>query len=270
MENKNLFTKSFRFLARAASSAVFCFVVLRLVQVIFSGEDFYVRSEHCLIPKNIMLFIYAVDALILLFLIFVPTKFWLFGAMSIFYSATVFIDQPQNNMGILIFVVGIQILALTGFFQKKGKLKTISFSVLYILLILSEIRFGKRIFILSLVSKSLFFFTVVLILIFSFHLSLGKLIFTSEKVFDISAFPDLTIRDAEWLRLILKETKYDTIARKYNLSEGTVKNNFRRIFKILNVSDRINFMSVYGGCKIVDGSFKNIKVTEFLKDVFWT
>ena len=89
-------------------------------------------------------------------------------------------------------------------------------------------------------------------------------------VIDISTFPDLTIRDAEWIELILRETKYETIARKYNLSEGTVKNNFARIFRILNVSDRIHFLSVYGGCKVIYGNTKHIKVSTFLRDVYWT
>lgn len=110
----------------------------------------------------------------------------------------------------------------------------------------------------------------MLILLISFHLSLGKLIFTSDKVLDLSAFPDLTIRDIEWIKLILKEIKYETIARKYNLSEGTVKNNFARIFKILNVGDRIHFMAVYGGCKVLNGDSNQTKVLTFLKDVFWT
>lgn len=109
---------------------------------------------------------------------------------------------------------------------------------------------------------------MILILLFAFRLSLDKLIFTSDKILDLSAFPDLTIRDTEWIELILKETKYETIARKYNLSEGTVKNNFARIFKILNVSDRIHFMSVYGGCKVLKENSSRTKVSVFFKRFF--
>lgn len=270
MKNVSLFTKSFKLFVRLASLAVLGFVIFRLTKVIFFNGNFYVQTENCIIPKIVMFLIYTLDAFVLTFLIFVPSQFWLFGVMSIFYSATVFIDQPQNNMGILIFLVGILVLALTGFFQKRGKIKTILFSIFFILLILSEIRFGRHIFIVSVFSKILFSFTVALILLLAFHLSLGKLIFTSDKILDLSAFPDLTMRDAEWIELILQETKYDTIARKYNLSEGTVKNNFARIFKILNVSDRIHFMSVYGGCKILKENTSQTKVLTFLKDVFWT
>lgn len=270
MKNVSPFTKSFKLFVRVASLAVLGFVIFRLTRVIFFNKDFYIQTENCIIPKIVMFLIYTLDAFVLVFLIFVPTQFWLFGAMAIIYSATVFIDQPQNNMGILIFWVGILVLALTGFFSKKGKIKTISFSTLFILLILSEIRFGIQTFAVSLFSKSLFFFTVTLILLISFRLSLGKLIFTSDKILDLSAFPDLTMRDTEWIELILQETKYETIARKYNLSEGTVKNNFARIFKILNVSDRIHFMSVYGGCKILKENTSQTKVLTFLKDVFWT
>lgn len=269
MKNVSLFTKSFKFLVRLSSICVLWFVIFRLIRVIFFNENFYVYTENCIIPKIVMFLIYEIDAFILIFLIFVPTQFYLFGVMAVIYSATVFIDQPQNNMEIPIFLTGFLVLALTGFFSKKGKIKTISFVILFILLNLSEIRFGTHIFIVSVFSKILFFFTVMLILLIPFHLSLGKPIFTSDKVLDLSAFPDLTIRDIEWIKLILRETKYETIARKYNLSEGTVKNNFARIFKILNVGDRIHFMAVYGGCKVLNGDSNQTKVLTFLKDVFF-
>lgn len=50
---------------------------------------------------------------------------------------------------------------------------------------------------------------------------------------------------------------------------SSAENNFVRIFKTLGVQDRIHFMSVYGKCKIVDSSFRNARVTTFLKDIFW-
>ena len=136
-------------------------------------------------------------------------------------------------------------------------------------LVLTE-TFGKQSFLLSIYSKLIIFFIINLFLFFSVQLCLDKLILTYNKVIDISTFPDLTIRDAEWIELLLRETKYETIARKYNLSEGTVKNNFARIFRILNVSDRIHFLSVYGGCKVIYGNTKHIKVSTFLRDVYWT
>lgn len=215
----------------------------------FGGAEFYVRSENCLIPVTAMILIYFASAIVLIFAFVVPAEFWLFGALAVIYSAAVLFDQPQNNMGILIFITGILVLALTGFFRKKGKIKTALFTLLYVVLIFSELRFGLKIFVSSLISKSLFFFTLVVIILLSFRLALGKLIFTGDKILDLSEFPDLTLRDAEWIELILKETKYDTIARLYGLTEGTVKNNFGRIYRIIGVRDRIHFMSVYGAVK---------------------
>lgn len=215
-----------------------------------------------------MLLLYFFDALILILLIFMPTNFFLFGIICIIHYVTILIDQPENNMGLLIFITGILVLALTGFFRKKGKIKTVFFALIFQISIFSEIRFGSYNFIFSIFSKIHFFFIMILILLFAFRLSLDKLIFTSDKILDLSAFPDLTIRDTEWIELILKETKYETIARKYNLSEGTVKNNFARIFKILNVSDRIHFMSVYGGCKVLKENSSRTKVSVFFKRFF--
>lgn len=271
MESKNLFTKSFKIFVRFLSAFVLIVAVFRISEIFIVGNAFYNHSDkNCFIPESATLFLYFFDAFILIFLIFMPTKFYLFGAISVIHSITILIDQPENNMGILIFITGILVLALTGFFRKKGKLKTCFFSLLFQFLIFSEIRFGGHSFLFSILSKLLFFFIVILILLLSFRLSLDKIIFTSDKILDLSAFPDLTMRDAEWIELILKETKYETIARQYNLSEGTVKNNFARIFKILNVCDRIHFMSVYGGCKVLTENSSRAKVSIFLKDVFWT
>ncbi len=269
MENKNLFSSSFKVFVRLASAIFICFIIVRALQIITGESGLYSSEMNMILPKNIALALLAVSAGLIIFVFVVPKFFWIFGVVALFYASAIFIDQPKNNLGIFIFIAGIQVLVLTGFFQKNSRLKTILFSLLYILLILSEIRFGWKIFLLSLISKTGFFLVTVFVILLSFHIGLGKVVFTSDKILDLSAFPDLTIRDAEWLRLVLKETKYDTIAREYNLTEGTVKNNFMRIFKTLGVQDRIHFMSVYGGCKIVDGSFRNARVTTFLKDIFW-
>lgn len=194
--------------------------------------------------------------------------FFLFGFIAILYSFAIFIDQPQNDIGI--FIIGILSLAITGFFRKKGKIKTITFFLIFVFLLISEIRFEKNIFILSVTSKIFFFFTDVIVFVLSYYLSLGKIIFKTNKFINLADFPDLTLRDAEWIELILKETKYETIAKEYNLSEGTVKNNFHRIFKILNVTDRIHFMSVYSGAKILNSDKIEKKFTTFLKETFWT
>lgn len=269
MENKNLFSKSFKVFVRLASSFFICFIVVRAVQIIIGENEFFSSAENMLLPKNVALALLSVSAGFIIFVFIAPRFFWIFGVVAILYASAIFIDQPKNNLGIFIFIAGIQVLVLTGFFQRKSRIKTILFSLLYILLILSEIRFGLRIFLLSLISKTSFFLVTVFVILLSFHIGLGKVIFTYDKTLDLSDFSDLTVRDAEWLRLVLKKTKYDTIARKYNLTEGTVKNNFMRIFKTLGVQDRIHFMSVYGNCKIVDSSFRNARVTTFLKDIFW-
>ena len=271
MESNKLFTKSFKNFIRFVSLFALSVVIFRVIELFVFNCTFYNHSDkNCFISDTAMFFIYLIDAFVLILLIFTPTKFILFGIISIIHSITILIDQTENNIGILLFYTGILVLALTGFFQKKGKIKTIIFTLLFQILIFSEIRFGKQSFLLSIYSKLIIFFIINLILFFSVQLCLDKLILTYNKVIDISTFPDLTIRDAEWIELILRETKYETIARKYNLSEGTVKNNFAKIFRILNVSDRIHFLSVYGGCKVIYGNTKHIKVSTFLRDVYWT
>lgn len=270
MKNKLLYSGNFKRFVRMASFVALCVALYRLAKVIITGCDFYDYTEHCIIPKKFMLILYAIFVLFFIVLIFVPTYFFLFGFIAISYSFAIFIDQPKNDIGIFIFIIGILSLAIAGFFRKKGKIKSIIFSLIFISLLISEIRFGKNLFISSLTSKFFFFFTDIVVFVLSYYLSLGRFIFTTDKVLNLADFPDLTLRDIEWIKLILKETKYETIAKEYNLSEGTVKNNFHRIFKILNVSDRIHFMSVYSDAEVLDNSQVEKKFSTFVKEIFWT
>jgi len=64
---------------------------------------------------------------------------------------------------------------------------------------------------------------------------------------DLSEYPDLTERDKEWIELALSQEKYDSIARRYNLSPNYAKKRKRVIFKILEVPDRLSVISEYSG-----------------------
>ncbi len=137
-------------------------------------------------------------------------------------------------------------LAITGFFRKKGKIKTITFFLIFVLLLISGIRFEKNIFILSLTSKIFFFFTDVIVFVLSYYLNLWKIIFKTNNFINLADFPDLTLRDAEWIELILKETKYETIAKEYNLSEGLCC--FQQHTSLLRKRRRLNlFGTNYSG-----------------------
>lgn len=63
-------------------------------------EEFYVRSENCLIPVTAMILIYFASAIVLIFVFVVPAEFWLFGALAVIYSAAVLFDQPQNGLSL--------------------------------------------------------------------------------------------------------------------------------------------------------------------------
>lgn len=69
---------------------------------------------------------------------------------------------------------------------------------------------------------------------------------------DLSQFPELTDRDKLWIHKVQSDAKYETIAKESNVSLGTMKNRMHQIFKIIDVPDRISFLSVYGGYTIKD------------------
>ncbi len=150
----------------------------------------------------------------------------------------------------MMYVLTCAILFSRGFFRKKRLFKTVCAVILFFIIFSTELRFGIADFVKSLFYVAEYSFIIALIILFYYLYLRNQGKSPIEKILDLSLFPDLTDRDKEWIELILKETKYSTIANQYNVTEGTVKNRMRIIFKILDVSDRIGFIATYGGFEI--------------------
>ena len=72
----------------------------------------------------------------------------------------------------------------------------------------------------------------------------------TARVLDLSQYPELTLRDKEWLRDILDEKKYEEIASASGVTVGTLKNRMHQIFNVIGIEDRIQLLANYGGYEV--------------------
>ena len=105
---------------------------------------------------------------IILFLIEIiyPSKLVLLSSLSLLYAIITLIFEPMNNIGILMYGLSIMILYARGMFNKHKKVKEIIAFAFFFALVLSELRFGKKIFLSSLLVKVAYSFTFFLSLFF--------------------------------------------------------------------------------------------------------
>lgn len=187
-------------------------------------------------------------------LIIFPTKIGLLSIISFLYGSFILIFEPKNNMGILMFVLSIITLYARGIFRKH-KIGIFIFSFIsFLFLIISELRFGKDIFLNSLLEKTAYIFVLFLCLFFlqAYTFELFETDNVSSKL-DIQKYPGLKKRDAEWLVEILNGEKYEALAIKYHMSLGSVKNRLKIIFDEIGVGDKKGFISKYSDYEICYG-----------------
>ena len=183
---------------------------------------------------------------------FFPSKLEIFSLLAFLYSANVFILEPKSLIGVPMYFLGAATLYVRGFFKKSPKIKVSVTIAVYLLLILSEVRFGWEVFVDLFLEKMGYTFVLGAITFFlqirSFDLiELEK----NEKKLDLGKYPELNARDAEWLRMIQKNEKYTSIAVDYKMAIGSVKNRIKFIFDTIGVGDKQCFLEDYGDCEIV-------------------
>ena len=201
---------------------------------------------------SIDFFVYLLIVLFITLNIIFPQKIEFLAIAAFIYSYKMLFTSTldKNSEGFILYIAACSILFAKGFFRRNKWKKVILLSVIFAAFLLSEIRFGYIEFLKSLFAFLSYFFLLFVIILF-YYLYLrnhGKS--TLEKYINLSSYPDLSERDKEWLELVLKDTKYSTIAAEYNVTEGTVKNRMRYIYKVLQVSDRIGLMATFGGFTI--------------------
>ena len=226
---------------------------MRIYDIIFNYPEYEV------IPKDLF-FRYVsviIDNLvfigIFIFLIFKPQKFILIGVIALFYSFDALVtNMQQPYMGIPMFILGVATFAIRGFFLKKTKLKIAIFAAIYLISLIIPVfyddqfseHFITKIAISFVTLISLFFFT-------EYARQRGSIRATKDKILNIASYKGLDRSDMYLLQQVLDKKKYKEIAHSIHGSEGALRNKLSKIYKILEVGDRVGFLTIYSGYELV-------------------
>lgn len=173
MKETNIYSKSVHAIIRIIS------LVATIILVISNTNRIKTYGIKQLITMDYEFFSLIINciAIILFFvLIIFPTKLSLLSLIPFLYGVFILIFEPYNNLGILMFGLSITTLYARGSFNKHTKTKNIIVFVIFVCLTLSEIRFGKEIFLKCFIEKTVYSFTL-----FSFSFSSKHIFLTYLK-----------------------------------------------------------------------------------------
>lgn len=248
--NNQLYSKKFLNAIRIISSIAAIILILSTINVIIYGNEYNNPKE---IFSNqvgtiiVNLFCLLCSTLLIIF----PKKFSLISLMSFLYAFLIFLDEPLNLMGPLMALLSYFTLDARYFFRKNRIPKTILFIAILGCALLSEIRFGFYVFFNSLFNIISTIFVISLSLFFiKTKISIDVVSNLQPKILVLSTFPNTNERDVELLKYVLQNKQYKEIAQLTFRTEDTIRNRLNKIYDILQVGDRIGFLTIYTGYEI--------------------
>lgn len=251
MEKTNVYSYSIQTFIRIISSIAIIILVISNTRRIDAYDIKQLKTMHL---EFFSFIINCITIILFFFIIIYPTKLELLSIIPFLYGVIILILEPKNNIGILMFGLSIITLYARGLFIKHKRTKNIIVLIIFLCLVLSEIRFGKEIFLNCLIEKTAYSFILFLCIFFFkvYTFDLFEIKNSSNKL-DIQKFPELKKRDAEWLVEIQNGVKYDILAINYNMSLGSVKNRLKIIFDEIGAGDKQGFLNKYSDYEICYG-----------------
>lgn len=212
--------------------------------------------------NTIFYFTNIISIFLLFFVLIYPQKIEVCSVITFIYSLQIFIFEPNNTMGLFMYILGIAMLYARGFYNKYRKQKNIITILIFIALNLTQIRFGSEMFFESFIQTVGFSFIFLLIIYFlNAAIQNDYNINNSSKKLNLKNYNKLTIRDALWLIQIQNKVKYDAIAIKSKVAPGTVKNRLKFIFSVLEVGDKQGFINEYSTFEICYGEYSSEQIS---------
>ncbi len=212
--------------------------------------------------NTIFYFTNIISIFLLFFVLIYPQKIEVCSVITFIYSLQIFIFEPNNTMGLFMYILTVAMLYARGFYNIHKKQKNIFTIIIFILLNLSQIRFGSKIFLNSLIQTVGFSFTYLLSIYFiKAAIRNDYNTNSSSNILNLKNYDKLTIRDALWLIQIQNKVKYDAIAIKSKVAPGTVKNRLKFIFSVLEVGDKQGFINEYSTFEICYGEYSSEQIT---------
>ena len=180
--------------------------------------------------------------------IFFPYKFinhgvfcWLFGL--------VWIIDGGMLIPFLIHLLGYVFLYRQGFFNKGKKIKLLIGVLIIIAAIASQARFPE-INMLSGIFNFSCCSAVLILFYFILHPEVQTIKMKRQEMI-LELPPGFTEKDAVILRRILCGSKYEVIAKEEDMALSTLKKHVRRMFDLLQVNDRTDFLAMYANHRII-------------------
>lgn len=190
---------------------------------------------------------------VFIFLIFSPQKFILIGLTALYFCIDNLLSNTQlPYMGIPMFTLCIATFAIRGFFLKNKKLKISIFAAFYIISLILPVFYDDN-FIEHLITKIAISFVMIIAIFFliEYARQRGSIQATKDKTLNIAYFKGLERSDMYLLEQVLDNKKYKEIAQNIHGSEGALRNKLSKIYKILEVGDRVGFLTIYSGYKLI-------------------
>ncbi|MCR4735989.1 MAG: hypothetical protein K5829_13395 [Treponema sp.] len=246
MEHKFYYTKY----------ALRCFRIISVIYALFlvftEVMHFFTRTSVINIIKDATinysdLFTRIVNFIVIVLFIIIavfPKKIGLLSCTAFFYSFTIIPFEPQNYMGLLMYVLGISILLARGLMKNHKKTKLIILGCVYFALLLTHLRFGFHNFINYFVINAGGILVLALAIFFFHGYYLNTIMFEGKKL-NLALYPKLNERDCRILQGIQKREKYSVIANNEGITEGTLKNRLHEVYNILECGDKQGFLSYY-------------------------
>lgn len=234
------------------------FRLFAIIAIIISFSSNLIRLNtidfNSLLKNQYELFTFIINIIaIFLFLIVAifPTKIGICSIIAFLYSIIIFLFEPHSNMSIVMYFIAAASFCARRKLKEKRKLRNIIIGIIYLLLILSEIRFKDENIAFIFLEKAAFTFGLLVFTFFArAYITNMFEDETSDHILDIKEYQKLNKRDAIWLSDILKKKKYEAIAIESNVTLGTVKNRFKVIFNELCVGDKQGFLNAYSDYEI--------------------
>ncbi len=226
---------------------------MRIFDIIVNYSEYAVLSKGQLIRYISIIVNNLIFINIFVFLIFKPQKFILLGLIALFYSVDNLLSTNQvPYMGIPMFTLGIATFAIRGFFLKNKNLKISIFAAIYVISLTIPVFYDND-FAEHLITKiAISFITLISLFFFSeYSKQTGSKQATKDKILNIALFKGLDRSDMYLLQQVLDNKKYKEIAQSIHGSEGALRNKLSKIYKILEVGDRVGFLTIYSGYELV-------------------
>ena len=101
--------------------------------------------------NTIFYFTNIISIFLLFFVLIYPQKIEVCSVITFIYSLLIFIFEPNNTMGLFMYILTVAMLYARGFYNIHKKQKNIFTIIIFILLNLNQMRFGSKIFLNSLI-----------------------------------------------------------------------------------------------------------------------